>query len=158
MPNSIIEQQWTVYEQTRSLRDELFEVLSAADLATKLPGANPTLGALCREMGEVQQSYIDSFKIFKQDFSYKHADQAVETDLEKLKAWFVDLDAAMKAALESLSEDDIQNKMIERGFQLPVTPQLHVYREGLLIFYAKVAVYLKAMEKPLPGRWPHWIG
>ena len=31
-----------------------------------------TLGALCREMGEIEHSYIQSLKTFQQDWSYRN--------------------------------------------------------------------------------------
>jgi hypothetical protein len=36
--------------------------------------------------------------------------------------------------------------------------QLDVYREALLICYGKVSVYLRAIDRPLPGQWLDWIG
>ena len=36
--------------------------------------------------------------------------------------------------------------------------QFHIYREALLIFYAKVHVYLKALGKQVEGPWRWWIG
>lgn len=44
------------------------------------------------------------------------------------------------------------------GFTPPVTVQVHIYREALLIFYAKAHVYLKALGKQVAGAWPWWIG
>jgi hypothetical protein len=38
------------------------------------------------------------------------------------------------------------------------TVQLDIYREALLIFYAKVSVYLRVFGIPLPGDWASWIG
>jgi hypothetical protein len=35
--------------------------------------------------------------------------------------------------------------------------QLDVYREALLIFYGKVSVHLRAIDRPLPGQWLDWI-
>ncbi|MBZ0301464.1 MAG: hypothetical protein K8J31_17075 [Anaerolineae bacterium] len=154
--NSIVQQQFGVLKQTMVLRDQLMDVLTAQDLAYKLPG-NMTLGELCREMGEVEQSYIDSFKTFRQDWSYRYPEPGIASDLGKLKVWFQSLDAALLNVLEALSEDDIQHKTIDRGFQPSLTTQLHIYREGLLIFYGKASIYIKALEKPLPGDWPNWI-
>jgi hypothetical protein len=31
-------------------------------------------------------------------------------------------------------------------------------REALIIFYGKLSVYLRALERPLPGQWGDWIG
>lgn len=36
--------------------------------------------------------------------------------------------------------------------------QLDTYREGLLIFYGKISVYLKAMGRPRSEAWRSWIG
>jgi hypothetical protein len=42
---------------------------------------------------------------------------------------------------------------------LPSTDELiKFYHEALLIFYAKVHVYLKALGKRVPGPWQWWIG
>jgi hypothetical protein len=157
--NSLMQEQAGLLESTQELRRDLLSVLTDADLAYKLPGRNLTLGALCQEMGEIEQSYIDSFKTFKQDVSYRHDDAAVAASVEKLKAWYDALDHELKAALEGLGEDDVQ-KTIDRGygFTPTVTMNFHIYREALLIFYAKAHLYVKALEKSVPGKWRWWIG
>jgi hypothetical protein len=156
--NSLMQEQAGLLASTQELRRDLLSVLTDADLAYKLPGRNLTLGALCQEMGEIEQSYIDSFKTFKQDFSYRHAAE-VAASVEKLKAWYDALDHDLKAALEGLGEDDLQ-KAIDRGygFTPTVTMNFHIYREALLIFYAKAHLYVKALEKSVPGKWRWWIG
>jgi uncharacterized damage-inducible protein DinB len=157
--NSLVQQQFPVLKQTTALRDQLMDILTDDDLRYQLPGQNMTLGALCREMGEVEQSYIDSFKTFRQDWSYRYPEADIAYSVARLKAWYQQLDQALYAVLEGLSEDDIQHRTIDRGgFAPPVTVQYHIYREALLIFYAKASLYLKALEKPLPGDWPLWIG
>lgn len=79
--------------------------------------------------------------------------------MDKLKAWYQSLDADLDAVLTGLSDDAIQNKRIERGhdFSSPVGVQFHIYREALLIFYAKADVYLRALGKRLDGPWTWWI-
>lgn len=52
--NSIVRRQFEVLHQTQALRDQLMDILSDADLRYKLPGSNPTLGEVCREIGEVE--------------------------------------------------------------------------------------------------------
>jgi hypothetical protein len=157
--NSIMKEQGPILEQTQALRNQLIEILTDEDLDYSPGGDNPTLGALCREMGEVQHAYIESFKTFQQDFSYRHEEPGLESSVERLAAWFQTLDGELKAALEALSEEDIQNKVIDRGggFVIPPLVQFHIYREALLIFYGKASVYLKALGKTLPEQWQAWI-
>jgi hypothetical protein len=157
--NSIIKEQGPVLEQTQALRNQLMEILTDADLSYSPGGESPTLGALCREMGEVQQAYITSFQTFEQDFGYRVEDPELERSVERLAAWFQALDGELRAVLESLSEEDIQNRVIDRGggFVLPPLIQLHIYREALLIFYGKASVYLKALGKTLSEQWQSWI-
>ncbi len=157
--NSIVQHQFEVLHQTQALRDQLMNILSDDDLRYKLPGGNPTLGEVCREIGEVETDYIVSFRTFRLDFSYRHPDPGIAHSVEQLKAWYKSNAAALDAALTALTEETIQNRLIQRpGFQVPVTVQLHIYREGLLIYYGKISTYLKALNKPFPGDWPNWIG
>jgi uncharacterized membrane protein YccC len=157
--NSIVSQFGELLTMTHALREQMVSLLTDADLAYRLPGANPTLGKLCREWGEVQHAYTESFKTFKQDFSYRTEEPGVETSVEWLTAWYKTLDAEMAAALEALSEADIQSRVVDRGgWSLPVTANFHTYREAVLIFGGRASVYLKALEKSLPDQWRSWIG
>jgi hypothetical protein len=157
--NSFMRENAAMLASLQELRPDLLSILADADLAYKLPGRNGTLGELCLEMGEVEQSYIDSFKNFKQDFSYRHPDKAVLTSVEKLKSWYDKLDRELQAVLEGLSDDDFQ-KTIDRGYNFTpsVVTNFHIYREALLIFYSKAHLYTKALNKNVPGKWRWWIG
>lgn len=157
--NTLMQQHGELLRSTQELRRDLLSVLVDEDLAYKLPGNNITLGALCQEMGEFQQSYIDGFKQFKQDYLYRHNDPSVATSVASLSAWYDALDRELNAVLEGLSEDDLQ-KTIDRGygFNPGVIQNFHVYREALLIFYAKAHLYVKALNKSVPGKWRWWIG
>lgn len=157
--NSIMQQQGAILEQTQALRNQLMEILTDEDLAYSPGGENPTLGALCRELAEVQQSYIISFQTFEQDFGYRIENPELERSVEQLASRFQAMDRELKAALETLSEEEIQNRVIDRGggFVVPPLVQLHIYREALLIFYGKASVYLKALGKTLPEQWRMWI-
>lgn len=157
--NSIMREQGEILEQTQALRNQLVEILTDDDLGYSPGGENLTLGGLCREMGEVQQAYISSFQTFEQNFDFRAGDPQLERSVEQLRDWFQVLDRELKAALESLSEEDIQNRLIDRGggFVLPPILQLHIYREALLIFYGKASVYLKALGKTRPEQWQTWI-
>jgi hypothetical protein len=159
MSNSLVQHQFGVLKQTMALREEIVNLFSDADLAFHPGGDALTLGALCRENGEIQHAYIESFKTFKTDFSYRHPDPTIATSVARLKAWFAELDAELLKTLEALSEDDIQNKPIDRGgWTFPVTIQFHVYREALLIFGGKISIYLQLLQKPTSKQWQEWIG
>lgn len=155
--NSLVTTQFDLLHESTALRDDMMALLSDDDLAFQPPG-NPTLGELCREIGEIEQSYIESFRTFQQDFSYCHPETEIATSVTRLQAWYQQLDSDLEAALSAFSEEDIQGKMINRGWMIPVTTQFHIYREALLIFYAKASVYLKTLGKPFSEQWRGWIG
>ena len=152
------------FSEYQGLRDQLMEILTDEDLGLRLGGETSSLGALCREIGEIEHTYVQSFRTFRQDFSYRNPDPELERSVAALKAWFADLDRDLMAAVEALSEDDIASRRIVRGdfdqeyFSPLPKVQLDVYREALLIFYGKVTVYLRAIERPPPGQWADWIG
>ena len=156
--NSLMQHQSNLLHETQSMRDDLMAILSDDDLRYRLPGNNVTLGELCKEMGEIEYAYIESFKSFKQDFSYRCNEPGLTTSVEKMSAWLKSLDDALDATLRGLSEADLQTRRIDRGFSVPVEVQFHIYREALLIFYGKASIYLRALEKDLPGLFPTWIG
>jgi hypothetical protein len=142
------------------LRDQLMDTLTDNDLQFRLPGANKSLGELCRKLGETQHAYVQSFKTFQADFSYRNEDTELARSVQRLKDWYQELDDALKEVLENITDDDAQNRQIIRGenLQLPTHIHLDVFREALLLFYGKVDIYLKAMEKKPPDQWQMWIG
>jgi hypothetical protein len=158
--NSIMEKHYPVFEMYQALRRQLMESLTDADLGFRPDDHNPTLGALCREIGEVEVAYIDSFKTFRQDFSYRNEAPGLEHSVLQLSSWFGELDQELKQVISDLSEEDIQSRTIDRGGGFVLLPriQLEVYKEALLIFYGKVSVYLKALEKIPHQQWLDWIG
>src|SRR4028119_2451430 len=109
--NSLIEEE---LPGNQDLRDQLMEMISDQDLAYKLPGANPTLGELCEEMGYIQQAYIHSFKTFKLDWAYHDSKPDTANSVASLNAWYKHLDAELVEALSGLSEDDVHNRQIDR--------------------------------------------
>lgn len=157
--NSLMQQHAGLLSSTQELRRDLMDVLTDDDLAFALPGDNITLGALCLEMGEIERAYIEGFRTFKQHFNYRHADLSIATSVDRLKAWYAELDQDLRLALEELREEDL-DRPIDRGhnYTPTATMNFHVYREALLIFYAKVDLYLKALGKRVPGKWRWWIG
>ena len=158
--NSLMRDYYPTFEMYQAMRSQLMEILNDDDLAYQPGGENDTLGALCLEIGETETSYIQSFKTFAQDFSYRKGVPGLERSVEGLAAWFGELDRELKSTLEALSERDLRKRVVDRGggFELPLHIQLDVYKEALLIFYGKVSVYLKAMGKERPQQWQEWIG
>lgn len=142
----------------QSLRYYALDQLTDADLAFTLPG-NLTLGALFKQEGEFEQSYIDSYKRMRQDFLYRQEDSTIETNVEALRNWFKSLDESLDKALLALTEEEIQSRVIDRGgWTVSPSDQADNYFETLLIFYGKLDVYLKALGKPLSEMWVTWIG
>jgi DinB family protein len=142
---------------TTKLRAEMMDLLTDSDLAFRIPN-NPTLGELCREMGDVERSYIDSFKTLKQVWDVKNTEPGLDGSIEKLKAWYKALDTELDTVLSAIPDADLQTKMVDRGFPMPLGGQFHTYREALLIFCGKCSVYLRAMGKPLGEQFQGWIG
>jgi DUF1365 family protein len=157
--NSLIEHQFGILAMTLALRQEVLTLLSDADLEYALPG-NMTLGALCRQQGECDRSYIEAFRTFKQEWTYRHDDARVEQQVEALRAWYTALEAEFRTAVGDLTEAQVQTQMINRGtgMNFPVGITFHIYRESLLIFLAKVSLYLRALGKPVSAQMLMWIG
>ncbi|MCY4540418.1 MAG: DinB family protein [Chloroflexi bacterium] len=157
--NAQIQQFWDLNRMYTPLRDQLLESLSDEDLSFTPGGGNPTLGELCRELGETEYAYVQSFKGFKIDFSYRTNDDSYLGSVAKLSAWYRQLDEELEAALEAVTNEDVATKQMDRdGYQVPIHISLDILREALLIFYGKASVYAKAMDKPLPQQWQDWIG
>lgn len=153
------EQKWPWIEGTHGMRNDLLKTLSGADLAFNPGGQNMSLGALCRELGEIEYDYIQSLKVFKQDFDYRNPDVSLTTSVERLAAWYQSLDDEMKSIVAAFSEEDFK-KNIERpgGYKAPVDVQLDIYLQALLIFFGKASIYLKAMNKPATPTMQDYIG
>ena len=157
--NPYMTEKWSWIEGTHQMRTQLLDILSDADLAFNPGGQNMTLGALCRESGEVEFSYIQSLKTFQQDWSYRNREVALERSVARLKEWFQKLDDELKATASALTDEDLK-KTVDRGggFAMPVDLQLDTYLQAQLIFFGKVTIYFKAMNKPLPQQFHEYIG
>lgn len=156
--NRYMTEKWSWIEGTHGMRSQLLEMLSDSDLAFNPGGQNMSIGALCRQVGEVEYAYIQSLKTFQQDWSYRNEEAGLESSVDRLRAWFETLDEEMKATVSAFSDEDL-NKSIDRGggFTMPVDLQLDVYLQALLIFLGKATIYLKAMNKPLPQPFQEYI-
>ena len=156
--NRLMSEKWPWIGGTHGMRLLLLDTFSDADLAFSPGGQNMTLGALCREMGETEYSYVQSLQTFKQDWSYHNMEAGLENSVARLKAWFQTLDEELQATVSSLSDEDAKKEVDRNGFMTPIELQLDVYLQALLIFFGKATVYVKAMNKPLPQQIQEYIG
>jgi len=156
--NRYMQEKWPWIEGTHGMRTQLLDTLSDADLAFSPGGQNMSLGALCRQSGEIEYSYTQSLKTFQQDWSYRNTDAGLESSIARLKAWFQTLDDEMKATVAALSDEDLKKTVDRGGYAMPVDLQLDVYLQALLIFFGKVTIYLKAMNRPSSQQIEEYIG
>jgi uncharacterized damage-inducible protein DinB len=158
MANRYMESRWSWIAGSNGLRDAVLSSLSDADLAYSPGGSNMAMGALFREMGETEHSYLQSLKTFSQDWSYHNTEAGLAESTAKLQAWFHTLDDEMKSIIAAFTDDDLA-KTVQRGESaMPVEMQLEVYLQALFIFFGKVTVYLRAMEHDFPPSWQEYIG
>ena len=155
--NALIKEHGELLSETQSFRTAMLAQLTDGDLAYALPG-NMTLGELCREMGETEHGYVAAFSRFEHEWGYRHPDPSVATSVAALRAWYEQLDDDLLAALNALTDDDIATRRLRGGGWASVTKEFHLYREALLIFYAKAGLYLRALDKPLSEEWIDWMG
>lgn len=156
--NRYMQEKWPWIEGTHAMRSQMLDTLSDADLPFSPGGQNMKLGALCRQMGEIEHSYVQSLKTFKQDWSYRNMEVDSESSVARLKAWFQTLDDELKITVSAFSDEDLMKSVDRSGFTMPVELQLDVYLQALLIFFGKATIYLKAMNKPLPPQIQEYIG
>ncbi|HEY1014927.1 MAG TPA: DinB family protein [Herpetosiphonaceae bacterium] len=158
--NSLIEEEFPL-AITQRLRYDLLGILTDSDLAYQLPGDNPTLGALCREIGDAEYSYIRSFASFKHEWLRDGgAAPGLETSVARLREWYAALDADFETVVRGFSDEDLHSKRVDRGggFAPSLFVQFQIYREALLIFFAKASVYVKALGKRVNEEWEIGIG
>lgn len=155
--NRLMQEKWPWVEGSNAMRTELLDALTDADLSFTPGGTAMMLGALCREMGDIEESYLNSFKTFTQDLSNKNTEAGLETSVAKLKAWYEKLDADLQATLAAFSDADLQKSIDRSGNAMPLDLQVDVYLQALLIFFGKASIYLRVMNKPLPKNLQEWI-
>src|SRR5258707_3648581 len=117
------------------MRSQLLDILSDADLAFNPGGQNMTLGALCREMGEIEDSYVRSLKTFQQDWSYHNMEADLESSVAPLKAWFQTLDDELKATVSAFSDEDLKKTVDRGGYIMSAVIPLYIYSPALLNFF-----------------------
>jgi hypothetical protein len=142
------------------MRDRFLTVVSDSDLSYKLPGQNPTLGELLVELGEIEGIYTHSFETFTLDWEHRKLPPPEPITIASLQAWFEAQDAAMNSALSRFTEEELHIDRIDRGYGFVASPfvQYEIYREAVYIFYGKLSVYLKALERDAGKEWAMGVG
>ena len=94
------------------------------------------------------------------DWSHRQLTPPEPITIASLRAWFDAQDDAMKAALDRLTDEELRIDRIDRGHGFVASPfvQHEVYREAVYIFYGKLSVYLKALERDAGEEWAAWVG
>ena len=157
--NQLMRDYFPTFHEYQTLRDALLATLSDADLSFTPGGENRALGELCREIGETERIYIDSIKARKMDFGgYGASDASLAGSVERLKAWYAELDAELRETLEALTDEQLMEPVDRGGWSLPIRFQLEVYKEALLLFYGKADVYMRALGRTPSERWRQWVG
>ena len=157
--NPIMRHYYPIFRTYQGLRPVLLESLADADLAFRPAPANPTLGHLCHQIGRVEESYVQSFRSFKLDLPDPAEASPAGLTVAGLRAWYADLDGQLEAAVAAITDEEAQNRLVDRGhFSLPPQINLEVYKEALHIFYGKASVYVQALGKTPGGDWVAFIG
>lgn len=156
--NRYFQEKWPWIEGTHGMRLQILDALTDEHLSFNPGGENLTLGALCRESGDVEFAYLQSLKTFTQDWSYHHDEPGIERSVAQLKAWYQKLDEEMKATVEAMSDDDLTKTIDRGGFSVPVDAQLDIYLQALLIFFGKVSVYAKMIGVEMTPTFKEYIG
>lgn len=156
--NRYAQEKWSWIEGTHGMRIQLLDALHDEQLSFNPGGQNMTLGALCRESGDVEYSYIQSLKTFKQDWSYHNEAAGIEGSVAQLKAWYQQMDDELKAIVAGFSDDDLTKTVDRGGYAAPVDVQLDIYLQALLIFFGKASVYCKALDVEMTPSFKEYIG
>ena len=157
--NKFMEERGSWITGSHAMRNAVLDLVTNSDLSFNPGGQNKTLGGVFKEIGEVEYAYLQSLKTAKTDFTYRNNEVGLDTSVARLKTWYESMDAEMEKVLNAFSDEDF-TKPIERasGYTMPMSLQLEVYLQALLIFLGKLTIYFRAMNKALPPSVEEYIG
>jgi hypothetical protein len=158
--NSLIRDQYGIVEMTQNLISQAFDMLGDADLDFSSGAGAPTIRELFVEQAAIQAGYTEGFRTFKGNFHVFPPAEIDASTIETLRAGFERLNADLKVTLAEISEDNLANRPVDRGgeFIIPVTMQVHIYRESILILCGKLSVYFRLLGTTFTEQWKDWIG
>ena len=146
--NRLAPQKANLFDLTHSLRDSVLNALQDGDLNYSPGGDALSVHRLLLEQGEIQSAYIRLFRTSELKFDLP-APAGLDTVLA-LQTWFSGLDTEMWAALDALSNDDLDRHIVRGGHTMPLGVTFYTYRESVFIFAAKASVYLRSMGREVP--------
>ena len=152
-----MERQFKILKLYLPIRGHILEALEDKDLDFRPEKLSP-FADIFVQLGEWQGAYLEGFRTFNQDFSYRNEDPSRAKSIAKLRAWYEEMDKEIQAAIEAMSDEDVEGRGIERGgWQASVEWNLRIWQECLIIFFTKTLFYFKLMDKELPESLGKWI-
>ena len=146
--NRLTPQKANLFDLNHSLRDSVLGALQDADLEFSPGGRALSFHRLLLEQGETEAAYTRLFRTDELKFDLP-APAGLDT-VAALQTWFTRLDAELWAALEALSNDDLDRHIVRSGHAMPLGVTFYTYRESVFIFAAKASVYLRALNCEVP--------
>ena len=118
--------------------------------------AGRTAGGTGRHRGHLFTFLRD----FTLDWAHREISPPAPITIASLQLWFAAQDDALDSALSRFTEDELHIDRIDRGHGFIASPfvQHQIYREAVYIFYGKLSVYLKALERDAGQQWAMWVG
>jgi hypothetical protein len=158
--NTFVQQHYAAIAETQAPIPALLDAITHEHLDFSPGGDNPTLRAVFHDLATTQVAYTRSFCEFVMDFATANDSPLDTGSIDSIRAGFEQLNADLKDAAGSVSDEDFANLLIDRGggFLLPPSMQIHIYREAILIVCGKISVYLRCLGVQFPDQWVHWIG
>ena len=134
--NSEIQRFWEISRMYTPLRDSLMALLNDEQLRIT-PGARQP--HTWRPLPPNRWNRISLYPIIRNlQVRFQLSQQRLQHPQRRrqsLKAWYQQLDKQLEAALQSISDEDVATKQVNRGgFKVPLPINLDLFREALLIF------------------------
>ncbi len=94
------------------------------------------------------------------DWAHREISPPAPITTASLQLWFAAQDDALNSALSRFTEDELHIDRIDRGHGFIASPfvQHQIYRQAVYIFYGKLSVYLKALERDAGEEGAMWVG
>jgi hypothetical protein len=158
--NSLVQNNYGIVAMTENLISQVLESLTDDHLDFTPARNNATVRNLLLEQAGIQKAYIESFRTFTGDFESIQPAVLDSPTIDQLRTEFARLFAELKEVVGNIPEDDLANRVVDRGehFKIPVMMHLHIYRESILIMCGKLSVSLRALDIPFTHQWVDWIG